>query len=223
MIVKVKTFAKKILSICFFFKGLLNQHILNNISQINASSSNTSSTITLANGTTIPSSLYSGPGTTTLPNSNIPLEISSTTSNSLDPLMNSQQSPLLSRTISETTTPPLQPSTTLTDRSIINSSLPLATSSLMTNGSLDSGHTSLETNTNNTFLSNDILPTNTSGIIGQLPDHHSFRYLLPLSNQQQTSIQTNRVPLTPAETRMLNRLNSAYTKLPSLLESERQR
>ena len=36
-------------------------------------------------------------------------------------------------------------------------------------------------------------------------------------------MQTNRVPLTQAEIRMLNRLNSAYTKLPSLLESERQR
>jgi hypothetical protein len=40
---------------------------------------------------------------------------------------------------------------------------------------------------------------------------------------QQPSVQAGRVPLTQAETRMLNRLNSAYTKLPSLLESERQR
>ena len=40
---------------------------------------------------------------------------------------------------------------------------------------------------------------------------------------QQQSVQTGRVPLTQAEMRMLNRLTSAYAKLPSLLESERQR
>jgi hypothetical protein len=104
----------------------------------------------------------------------------------------------------------------------------------MTNGSSD-GHSLLDNNTfpnlptinsgmSTSFLSNNNLTdlsSPNSGVIGQLPDHHSFRYLLPTSNSQ--SIQTNRVPLTQAETRMLNRLNSAYAKLPSLLESERQR
>jgi hypothetical protein len=103
----------------------------------------------------------------------------------------------------------------------------------MTNGSLD-GHSSLDNNTfpnlptsnsglsSSSFLSNDLSSTNISGVIGQLSDHQSFRYLLSSSSNQQT-IQTSRVPLTQAETRMLNRLNSAYAKLPSLLESERQR
>ncbi|CAF1424164.1 unnamed protein product [Adineta steineri] len=193
--------------------GLLNQHILNNISQINAASS-TPSTVTLANGTTIPSSLYSGPGST-LPTSNIPHEMSS--SNSLDSTtLNSQQSSsLISRTISDadrSTNPP---------------------TSLMTNGSSD-GHSLLDNN--NTFpnlsslSSSSFLPTNNltdltspnSGIIGQVSDHHALRYMLSSSSNSQP-IQTNRVPLTTAETRMLNRLNSAYAKLPSLLESERQR
>lgn len=190
--------------------GVLNQHILNNISQFTGPS-NTSTTLTLANGTTIPSSLYSGPGST-LPNSNIPLEFSPTTP--LDPPLNSQQSPLLARTISETDRP-------------INSS-----SSLMTNGSLD-GHSSLDNNalpnlpttnvamSTSSFSSNELPLNNTSGIIGQFADHHALRYLLPSTSQ--STIQNNRVPLTQAETRMLNRLNSAYAKLPSLLESERQR
>ncbi len=203
---------KRFCYICFsFYLGLLNQHILNNISQISGPSSSTSSTVTLANGTTISSSLYSGPGSA-LPNSNIPLELSPTTS--LDPPLNSQQSPLFSRTISET------------DRSMN------PPTSLMTNGSLD-GHSSLDNNTfpnlptsnsgisTSSFLSNDLSSTNISGVIGQLSDHQTFRYLLSSSNQQ--AIQTSRVPLTQAETRMLNRLNSAYAKLPSLLESERQR
>jgi hypothetical protein len=104
----------------------------------------------------------------------------------------------------------------------------------MTNGSLD-GHSSLDNNTfsnfsttnsgisTSSFLSNNNLNdlSSNTGIIGQLSDHHTLRYLFPSSNQP--SIQTNRVPLTQAETRMLNRLNSAYAKLPSLLESERQR
>ncbi|CAF2713930.1 unnamed protein product [Rotaria sp. Silwood2] len=216
--------------------GLLNQHILSNISQINPSSSSPlSSTVTLANGTIIPSSLYSGSGPT-LSTSNIPLELLSTAN--IDSTINSQQSPLLSRTISDN------------DRS---TSLPSTSS--MTNGSSD-GHSLLDTNTfpnlstintgistttttttttalpsvattaSSSFLtnnnSNDLSSTNNNNnIIGHLPDHHTFRYLLSPSNQQ--SIQTNRVPLTPAEMRMLNRLNSAYAKLPSLLESERQR
>ena len=69
-----------------------------------------------------------------------------------------------------------------------------------------------------------------NSVIGQLassipinPDHHSLRYMLPSNILQQSNIQTGRVPLTQAEMRMLNRLNSAYAKLPSLLESERQR
>ncbi|CAF0931984.1 unnamed protein product [Rotaria sordida] len=205
--------------------GLLNQHILSNISQINTSSSTTSSsssssssTVTLANGTIIPSSLYTGSGPT-LSNSNIPLELLSTPN--IDSTINSQQSSLLSRTISDN------------ERSIN-----LPSTSLMTNGSSD-GHSLLDTNnfpnlstttsatttTTSSFLTNtnnpnDLSSTN-NNVIGHLPDHHTFRYLLSPSNQQ--SIQTNRVPLTPAEMRMLNRLNSAYAKLPSLLESERQR
>jgi len=47
--------------------------------------------------------------------------------------------------------------------------------------------------------------------------------MLPSNILQQQPISTGRVPLTQAEMRMLNRLNSAYAKLPSLLESERQR
>ncbi|UJR26477.1 hypothetical protein I4U23_007804 [Adineta vaga] len=196
--------------------GTLNQHILNNISQISAP---TSSTLTLANGTTIPSSLYSGPGST-LPTSNIPHDITSTTSSSSHDsttAMNSPQTSLLSRPISDN------------DRSVN------PPTSLMTNGSSD-GHSLLDNNTfpnlpnlSSSSSATSFLSTNNltdlsspnSGVIGQLPDHHSLRYLLTSSNSP--SIQTNRVPLTSAETRMLNRLNSAYAKLPSLLESERQR
>jgi len=108
----------------------------------------------------------------------------------------------------------------------------------MTNGSLD-GHSSLDNNnfpnlpttnsgiSTSSFLSNNNLndlsssSSSNTGVIGQLSDHHTLRYLISSSNQQ--TIQTNRVPLTQAETRMLNRLNSAFAKLPSLLESERQR
>jgi hypothetical protein len=88
-----------------------------------------------------------------------------------------------------------------------------------------------------TFLSNnsstnigDIPTTNGGSVIGQLasnipinPDHHSLRYMLSSNILQQSTVQTGRVPLTQAEMRMLSRLNSAYAKLPSLLESERQR
>ncbi len=176
--------------------GILPQHILNNISQSSAQSS-----------TAIPSSLYSISGS----NSNIPLDSSS----SLDPAIVSQQSSLLTRTISEN------------DRS-----------TMMSNGSSD-GH-SLIDNTFSTIPStSSFLSTNTQGeipstnggsVIGQLassipinPDHHSLRYMLSSNILQQPSAQTGRVPLTQAEVRMLNRLNSAYAKLPSLLESERQR
>jgi hypothetical protein len=136
-------------------------------------------------------------------------------------MISSQQSPLFSRTISE------------------NDRLTNPSTSSMTNGSSD-GHSLLDNNTfsnlptlnpgmsstssSSLFLSNNNLNDQSSpnsGVIGQLPDNHTLRYLLSSSNQQ--SIQTNRVPLTPAEMRMLNRLNSAYAKLPSLLESERQR
>jgi hypothetical protein len=179
--------------------GILPQHILNNISQSSGQSS-----------TTIPSSLYSISGS----NSNIPLDSSSTSS--LDPAIVSQQSSLLTRTISEN------------DRSAI-----------MSNGSSD-GHSLIENTfstipTTSSFLSNntsggDIPSTNGGSVIGQLassipinPDHHSLRYMLSSNILQQPSVQTGRVPLTQAEVRMLNRLNSAYAKLPSLLESERQR
>jgi len=181
--------------------GILSQHILNNISsQISAPSSSTAPTI--------PSSLYSSSGS----NSNIPLE----SSNSIDPAIVSHQSSLLPRTISEN------------DRSAI-----------ISNGSSDS-HSLLDTFSNipssssSSFLSTTgDIPTTNGGVIGQLasnipinPDHHSFRYMLPSTSSNilhQQTIPTGRVPLTQAEIRMLNRLNSAYTKLPSLLESERQR
>ncbi|CAF4540534.1 unnamed protein product, partial [Rotaria socialis] len=85
--------------------------------------------------------------------------------------------------------------------------------------------TAAPTSSSSSFLSsansNDLSSTNNSSVIGHLQDN-PFRYLISPSNQQQ-SIQTTRVPLTTAELRMLNRLNSAYAKLPSLLESERQR
>jgi hypothetical protein len=124
----------------------------------------------------------------------------------------------------------------------------LPTSTIMSNGSSD-GH-SLSDNTfstssgisssflpNNNTNSGDLPPTNGNGsggsVIAQLansipinPDHHSLRYILPSTTSNllhQQTIPTGRVPLTQAETRMLNRLNSAYAKLPSLLESERQR
>ncbi|CAF1629130.1 unnamed protein product [Adineta ricciae] len=190
--------------------GILNQQILSNISQINAPAAS-SSTITLANGATIPSSLYSGPGSI-LPSSNIPHDVASTSSH------DSTHTSILSRTISDN------------DRSVN------PPTSLMTNGSSD-GHSLLDNNnfpnlpnlpTSSSFLSinnnNTLadLSSSNASVIGQLPDHHSFRYLLSSSSNSQ-SIQMNRVPLTSAETRMLSRLNSAYAKLPSLLESERQR
>lgn len=182
--------------IFLFVLGTLSQHLLNNISQPNNQ---------------LP--LYSNSGS----NSNIPLDSSSTTS--LDSAIVSQQSSLLPRTLSEN------------DRSTI-----------MSNGSSD-GHTLNDNAFSNipstsSFLSNnsstnlgDMPPTNgVNSVIGQLasgipinPDHHSLRYMLSSNIIQQSNIQTGRVPLTQAEMRMLNRLNSAYAKLPSLLESERQR
>jgi hypothetical protein len=190
--------------------NVLPQHILNNISQMGSPST-----------TTIPSSLYSGPGSS-LSNSNIPLESSPSSSSSIDPAIVSQQSSLMTRTISEN------------DRSTI-----------MSNGSSD-GHSLIDNkfsnipsssssssflSTNNTNLGD--LPSTNGSVIGLLannipinPDHHSLRYMLPSSSSNmihQQTIPTGRVPLTQAETRMLNRLNSAYAKLPSLLESERQR
>jgi len=83
------------------------------------------------------------------------------------------------------------------------------------------------------FLPAEPLPSN-GGLIGQMPDLHSNRFPFASTQHQhhqhqhqhqhqQQSMVNTRVPLTPAEQRMLNRLNSAFTKLPSLLESERQR
>ncbi|CAF4999052.1 unnamed protein product, partial [Rotaria socialis] len=100
---------------------LLNQHILNNISQINAPSS---STVTLANGNIISSSIYSGAGPT-LSNSNIPSELLSPSH--IDSMMSSQQSSLLSRTIADNDRPTNPPT------------------SLMTNGSSD-GHSLIDNN-----------------------------------------------------------------------------
>lgn len=186
---------------------MLSQHILNNISQISAQSSTSS--------TTIPSSLYSGPGSN-MSNANIPLESSSS---SIDPAIISQQPSILTRTMSEN------------DRS--------TTSAIISNGSTD-GHSLLDSAfsnipTSSTFLSNtnthigDLSSAN-GNVINQLtsgipinPEHHSLRYMLSSNIIQQQPVPTGRVSLTPAEVRMLNRLNSAYAKLPSLLESERQR
>lgn len=79
------------------------------------------------------------------------------------------------------------------------------------------------------FLPAESLPSN-GGLIGQMPDLHPNRFPFASTQHQhhqhhhhQQSMVNTRVPLTPAEQRMLNRLNSAFTKLPSLLESERQR
>ena len=120
-------------------------------------------------------------------------------------------------------------------------------SSMMSNGSSD-GHATGENSfptmpstSSSSFLPNSnsnmgelSAPSTTNGgVIGQLaggipinPDHHPVRFTTSSSTASllhQQPIVTGRVQLTPAETRMLNRLNSAYTKLPSLLESERQR
>ncbi|CAF3628272.1 unnamed protein product [Rotaria socialis] len=195
--------------------GLLSQHILNNISQISSPSSSS---------TTIPSSLYSGTGSN-LSNCNIPLESSSL--NSMDSAIVSQQSSLMNRTMSEN------------DRS--------TTSGIISNGSSD-GHSLLDNafsnipassaflsnnnnnnnNNNNTHMGD--LPSSNGSIMNQLtsgiqlnPEHHSLRYMLSSNIIHQQNVPTGRVSLTPAEMRMLNRLNSAYAKLPSLLESERQR
>ncbi|CAF1560433.1 unnamed protein product [Adineta ricciae] len=188
--------------------GILPQHILNNISsQMNTPSST---------APVIPSSLYSSTSSG-LSNSNIPLDTSPSSANIIDPAIVSQQPSILSRPISEN------------DRSTV-----------MSNGSSD-GHSLLDNtfpNVPSSFLSNNNaniaeIPATNGGVIGQLasgipinPEHHSHRYSLQstsLNILQQQSTSTGRVPLTQAEMRMLNRLNSAYAKLPSLLESERQR
>lgn len=140
--------------------------------------------------------------------------------------MNSQQSSLLSRTISENDRSTNPPPSLMTNGSsdghslMDNNNFP----SLSTINSGLSTTSTASTSSSTSFLSttnpNDLTSTNTS-VLGHLQDH-PFRYMISSSNPQQ-SIQTNRVPLTPAEVRMLNRLNSAYAKLPSLLESERQR
>ena len=55
------------------------------------------------------------------------------------------------------------------------------------------------------------------------PSRFAFGQTQHHQHQQQQSMGNTRVPLTSSEQRMLGRLNSAFTKLPSLLESERQR
>ncbi|CAF3055188.1 unnamed protein product [Rotaria socialis] len=201
--------------------GLLNQHILNNISQINAPSS---STVTLANGNIISSSIYSGAGPT-LSNSNIPSELLSPSH--IDSMMSSQQSSLLSRTIADNDRPTNPPTSLMTNGSSDGHSL-IDNNNFVNLSTMNSGLSTIAaapTSSSSSFLSsansNDLSSTNNSSVIGHLQDN-PFRYLISPSNQQQ-SIQTTRVPLTTAELRMLNRLNSAYAKLPSLLESERQR
>ena len=167
-------------------------------------------------------------------NSNVPVETSSSAHH--DPLVSSQNLSLLTRSTgseNERTIPSFN-------------SIP---SNLISNGSSES-HSSLMENPlgsipNNSSSSSNLPgggelstpPNNTNGgVIGQLasgipinPDHPSLRFVLPSNNsnsmpqQPPPTVPTGRVPLTPAEMRMLNRLNAAYTKLPSLLESERQR
>ena len=183
--------------------NVLPQHILNNISQMSTSSSTT----------TIPSSLYSGPGSS-LSNSNIPLESSPLLSSSLDPAIVS-----LPRTISET------------DRTTIMSNGSSDGHSLIDNTFSNIPSSSSSSSAFNTNLGD--IPSTNGSVIGLLasnipinPEHHSLRYMLPSTSSNmlhQQQIPTGRVPLTQAEMRMLNRLNSAYAKLPSLLESERQR
>ncbi|UJR22599.1 hypothetical protein I4U23_025643 [Adineta vaga] len=193
--------------------GVLSQHILNNISsQISTSLSTTSA---------IPSSLYSSTGSG-LSNSNIPLESSPLPANIIDPAIVLQQPSILSRPTSEN------------DRSTVMSNGSSDTHSL-----LDSTFSNMpSSSTSSLFLSNNNsnigdIPTTNGGVIGQLansipinPEHHSQRFGLSSTSSnmaQQQTISSGRVPLTQAEVRMLNRLNSAYVKLPSLLESERQR
>ena len=187
-------------SFCAHSEGILPQHILNNISQ--SSSTSTS---------TIPSSLYTNSGS----NSNIPLEPSSTST--LDPAIVSQPSALLSR---ETDRPAIL-SNGSSDSHIEN-----AFSSIPSSSSTSAFFT--PNPPSSTSIAD--LPSTNGGVLSQLansipinPDHHSLRYMLPANVLQQQSMQTGRVPLTQAEMRMLNRLNSAYAKLPSLLESERHR
>lgn len=77
-----------------------------------------------------------------------------------------------------------------------------------------------------TFLSPlnqiDVQQQNNGNLIGTMTDHHPLRYPNTSLNNQ-TSVLNNRVPLSSVEARTLNRINSAFNKLPSLLESERQR
>ena len=184
--------------------GILNQHILNNISQISAPVSTSNST----------QPTYSG--------SNIPSHDSSSSSSSSSNA-HSMESSL-----------PMRSSASDHDRPM--TSINHIPASMMNNGSSD-GHSSTESTFGNSTM-DEPPTTNGGGVIGQLasgipinPEHHPHRYVpapappastMTTPHPQQT-IANGRVPLTQAEVRMLNRLNSAYTKLPSLLESERQR
>jgi CCR4-NOT transcriptional regulation complex NOT5 subunit len=155
-------------------------------------------------------------------NMHIPLD-SSTSIESI--AANSQPSPLMSRS-------------TVSDNDRLLTSFP---TKIISNGSSD-GHLSLENtfstipsmSNNNNSNTNDVNTSSTTtsngGVIGQLTssmsmntDRQTLRHTLPSNISHQQTIPTGRVPLTQAESLMLNRLNSAYTKLPSLLESERQR
>ena len=169
---------------------------------------------------------------------NIPLELTTSTSTSLDPALNSQGSPSLARTILENDRSSSQGGSHMTNGLsdghglLDGSNFP----NLLPPPSLASSTLTATTNTTTTpsasvssaFLPStnltDPLSTN-GGFLSQTSEPYSLLYSSSssLSSSNQASIQNNRVALTTAEQRMLNRLNSAYSKLPSLLESERQR
>lgn len=224
--------------------NLTSQHSHNDQSQSNFSSS----TVTLNNGPTISSTLYTNISTSTSrTSSNIPSELP-LTNPILDPSMNSQQSPLLSRILPDNDRS-INPSLSSTNVANIGGTTGSTISGPppgIANGTSDSHSTldphafpnlpppsSASTSTMNNPLptTSTFLPgetsTNNGGFFGSLTDLHQSRFGFGSTqhqhHQHQQSMANTRVPLTTAEQRMLTRLNSAFTKLPSLLESERQR
>jgi len=203
--------------------------------------STSSTTITNSSNTSHPPSLLSSTSTTTSSTNNndrqgiLPQHILNNISQSSP---TSTSSSLYTNSGSNSNIPQYD-STSSIDPSIISQQTSRDTdrSAILSNGSSDSHLEStfspssfLPTNSSSTNLSGDLPSTNGGSVLNQLannipinPDHHSLRYMLSSNMIQQQQIPTGRVPLTQAEMRMLNRLNSAYAKLPSLLESERQR
>jgi len=178
-----------------------------------------------------PSLLSTSNDRTGLSNSNIPSE---------DSLVSSQNVSLLTRSTTSENDRTI-PSYNSIPSGLISNGSSETHSSLMDNpmpsiSNNSSTPSAFVSNTNTNLSGGDLStpPNNTNGgVISQLasgipinPDHPSLRYVLSSTNSNaihQPTVPTGRVPLTPAEMRMLNRLNAAYTKLPSLLESERQR